>query len=481
MFLYIETEVTMEQIRLKRFVREMPSDMQTPVLAFHALRENSPQAFLLESVEMGEMLGRYSFLGFEPAYMFRATGDVVEIIRKGEGESLRTHDVLGLFREFISSFVEEGDATELPFTSGLVGYLGYDAVRYMEKIPDVKPYRFRLPDVYFVLPRVLVVFDHIKQKIFLITYRFGEEEGNPEEKLRRYEERLYQSHSLPRLVFGRSSGLKLLSNFRREDFLSAVQKAKQYIVAGDIFQIVLSQRFRVELQEPAFSVYRKLRMINPSPYMFFMEFGDFQIVGSSPEVMVKRTIRNGIDEVLLRPIAGTRPRGKTREEDEANERELLADVKERAEHTMLLDLGRNDLGRIASYGGVRVERPFHIERYSHVMHIVSDVRATPREGIHPLDILAATFPAGTVSGAPKIRAMEIIEELEPEKRGIYAGAVGYIDFRGNLDTGIAIRTLVCRDGMAYLQAGAGIVYDSVPEREYEETINKARALMSALM
>ncbi|MFN4216833.1 MAG: anthranilate synthase component I, partial [Brevinematales bacterium] len=457
----------MERIRLKRFVREMPSDMQTPVLAFHALRENSPQAFLLESVEMGEMLGRYSFLGFEPAYIFRSVGDMVEIVRKGEIESVKTSDVLGLFREFISSFWEEGDPLELPFTSGLVGYLGYDAVRYMERIPDVKPYRFRLPDVYFVLPRVLVVFDHIKQKIFLITYRFGEEEVNLEEKLRRYEERLYQSHSLPKLVFGRSSGLKLLSNFRREDFLSAVQKAKQYIVSGDIFQIVLSQRFRVELQEPAFSIYRKLRMINPSPYMFFMEFGDFEIVGSSPEVMVKRTIRNGVDEVLLRPIAGTRPRGKTREEDEANERELLGDIKERAEHTMLLDLGRNDLGRIASYGEVRVERPFHIERYSHVMHIVSDVRAIPKQDVHPLDIIMATFPAGTVSGAPKIRAMEIIEELEPEKRGIYAGAVGYIDFRGNLDTGIAIRTLVCRDGMAYLQAGAGIVYDSVPEREYE--------------
>ncbi|MFN3660880.1 MAG: anthranilate synthase component I, partial [Brevinematales bacterium] len=391
---------------------------------------------------------------------------------------MKTSHVLGLFREFISSFWEEGDGLELPFTSGLVGYFGYDAVRYMERIPDVKPYRFRLPDVYFVLPRVLVVFDHIKQKIFLITYRFGEEDVNPEEKLRRYEERLYQSHSLPKLICGRSSGLKLLSNFRREDFLSAVQKAKQYIISGDIFQIVLSQRFRVELQEPAFSIYRKLRMINPSPYMFFMEFGDFEIVGSSPEVMVKRTIRNGVDEVLLRPIAGTRPRGKTREEDETHERELLGDIKERAEHTMLLDLGRNDLGRIASYGEVRVERPFHIERYSHVMHIVSDVRATPKQDVHPLDIIMATFPAGTVSGAPKIRAMEIIEELEPEKRGIYAGAVGYIDFRGNLDTGIAIRTLVCRDGMAYLQAGAGIVYDSVPEREYEETINKARALMS---
>jgi len=471
----------MEQIILRRYVREIPSDMQTPVLAFHALRENSSQAFLLESVEMGEMLGRYSFLGFEPAYIFRATGNQVEIIRRGEVEQIHTDDVLRLFRQFISSFVEEGEAIEVPFTSGLVGYMGYDAVRFMEKLPDVKPYRFRLPDIYFVLPRVLVVFDHIRQKILLITYRFGTEDSHPEEKLSRYEERLYQSHSLPRLLSRPVTGLKLLSNFRREDFLSAVQKAKQYIVAGDIFQLVLSQRFRVELSEPPFSIYRKLRMINPSPYMFFMEFGDFALVGSSPEVMVKRTIRHGIDEVLLRPIAGTRPRGKTREEDLANEKELLSDIKERAEHTMLLDLGRNDLGRIATYGGVRVERPFHIERYSHVMHIVSDVRAYPREGIHPLDIITATFPAGTVSGAPKIRAMEIIEELEPEKRGIYAGAVGYIDFRGNLDTGIAIRTIVCRDGMAYFQAGAGIVYDSLPEREYEETINKARALMTALL
>ncbi|URA10113.1 anthranilate synthase component I [Thermospira aquatica] len=471
----------MKHVQLQRFVREIPSDMLTPVVAFHALRENSTQAFLLESVEMGEMLGRYSFLGFEPAYIFRATGNAVEIITRGEVQHFTPDNVLGLLKEFISSFSEEGEATQIPFTAGLVGYLSYDAVRYMERLPDIKPYRFRVPDIYFVLPRVLVVFDHIRQKISLITYRFDNESIDPNEKLKRYEERLYQSHSLPKLSSQRPGEQKLLSNFKREDFLQAVQKAKEYIVAGDIFQLVLSQRFRMALQEPSFSIYRKLRMINPSPYMFYMEFGDFQIVGSSPEVMVKRTKRNGIDEVLLRPIAGTRPRGKTREEDEKQEQDLLSDIKERAEHTMLLDLGRNDLGRIAQYGGVRVERPFHIERYSHVMHIVSDVIATPRDNIHPLDILSATFPAGTVSGAPKIRAMEIIEELEPEKRGIYAGAVGYIDFRGNLDTGITIRTIVCRDGMAYFQAGAGIVYDSIPEREYEETINKARALMTALL
>jgi anthranilate synthase component 1 len=419
-------------------------------------------------------------LGFEPAYIFRATGREVEIVRKGELERREVENSTQVFREFVSSFEEEGEKTDIPFTAGLVGYFAYDAIRYIERIPDVKPYRFRVPDIYFVVPRVLVVFDHIRQKIALITYRFGNEGSDPEERLRRYEERLYQTHSLSRLSSGKGT-LKLLSNFRKEDFLAAVQKAKEYIVAGDIFQIVLSQRFRTELRESPFSVYRKLRMINPSPYMFFMEFGDFQVVGSSPEVMVKRTLRNDGDEVLLRPIAGTRPRGKTREEDEQIEKELLSDIKERAEHTMLLDLGRNDLGRIAQYGRVRVENPFHIERYSHVMHIVSDVVATPRREIHPLDVITATFPAGTVSGAPKIRAMEIIEELEPEKRGIYAGAIGYIDFRGNLDTGIAIRTLVCRDGMAYFQAGAGIVYDSVPEREYEETINKAKALMTALL
>jgi anthranilate synthase component 1 len=275
--------------------------------------------------------------------------------------------------------------------------------------------------------------------------------------------------------------VNLSSNFRKESFLKAVEKAKDYIVAGDIFQVQISQRLSMKTETPPFDIYRKLRMINPSPYMFYMDLEDFQIVGSSPEVMVRRIKTPEKDEVLVRPIAGTRPRGKNMMEDNELEKDLLSDKKELAEHTMLIDLARNDVGRISEYGTVRALDMFHIERYSHVMHIVSDVTGKPFQNIHALDVISATFPAGTVTGAPKVRAMEIIEELEPERRGIYAGAVGYIDFRGNLDTGIAIRTMICKDKTVYLQAAAGIVYDSVPEREYDETINKAKALMKALV
>jgi anthranilate synthase component 1 len=263
--------------------------------------------------------------------------------------------------------------------------------------------------------------------------------------------------------------------------MKAVEKARDHIIAGDIFQVVLSQRLSMKTETPPFDIYRKLRMINPSPYMFYFDMEQFQIVGSSPEVMVRRIKTQDRDEVLERPIAGTRPRGKNVMEDNEIEKELLSDRKELAEHTMLLDLARNDVGRISEYGSVQVSNMFHIERYSHVMHIVSDVTGKPAKDTHVLDIISATFPAGTVSGSPKVRAMEIIEDLEPERRGVYAGAVGYIDFRGNLDTCIAIRTMICKDNTVYLQAGAGIVYDSIPEKEYEETINKAKALMKALL
>jgi anthranilate synthase component 1 len=338
-----------------------------------------------------------------------------------------------------------------------------------------------LPDIFMVFPRILIAFDHIRQKMVFMAYSYsGEGEQKALRTIREYEEMLYRAKQPDRIIEKPAGRINLASNFRKENFLKAVERAKEYIISGDIFQVVLSQKFSMKTESDPFEIYRKLRMINPSPYMFFIDFGTFHIIGSSPEVMVRRIKSEERDEVLERPIAGTRPRGKNPAEDAEIEKDLLSDKKELAEHTMLLDLARNDIGRVSEYGSVAVLSMFHIERYSHVMHIVSDVTGRPAN-VHVLDIIGATFPAGTVSGSPKVRAMEIIEELEPERRGIYAGAVGYIDFRGNLDTCIAIRMIIYKDNTVFLQAGAGIVYDSIPEREYEETINKARALMKALV
>ncbi len=462
--------------------KEIPADIETPVSAFLALKGEGEKGFLLESVEMEEKLGRFSFLGFKPELEFSAKKNKVRIDFRGEIEECDSENPIDEIKRVINSFKEQTIESLPPFSAGLVGYFSYDSVRYFEELPDTSPDVLNLPDIYFVMPKILIAFDHIKQKMIFIAYAYHEDERQEALALiEQYENRLFDAKPAPRIPESGQKKIRLTSNIKKEDFEAAVNKAKQYIVAGDIFQVVLSQRLKTHTEIPPFDIYRKLRMINPSPYMFYMDFNDFHLIGSSPEVMVRRTRSGGKDEVLVRPIAGTRLRGKSLQEDAAIEKDLLSDVKELAEHTMLLDLGRNDVGRIAEFGSVKVDRPFHIERFSHVIHIVSDVRGTPLEKYDAPDILGATFPAGTVSGSPKVRAMEIIEELEPEKRGIYAGAIGYIDFSGNTDTCIALRTIVYKDKTAYIQAGAGIVYDSVPEKEHQETLNKAKALFKALV
>jgi len=470
------------KIKIYPVYREITADVETPVSAFLALKKPGAKGFLLESVEMGEKIGRYSFLGFEPELEFTAKKNRVRIVFRGNVEEFTSENPALELKKIVDRFEEDTHDELPPFNAGLVGYFSYDSIRFYEKIPDTKPDRLNLPDIYMLFPKILIAFDHIKQKMILMAPAFSDENHDRASKLiSEYEGILSTAKTPNRVMFSNEGKINLSSNFKKENYLKAVEKAKDYIIAGDIFQVVLSQRLSMKTDVPPFDIYRKLRMINPSPYMIYIDLDQFQIVGSSPEVMVKRIKTVDKDEVLERPIAGTRPRGKNVIEDNEIEKELLADGKELAEHTMLLDLSRNDIGRIAEYGSVKVSNMFHIERYSHVMHIVSDVSGKPAENTHVLDIISATFPAGTVSGSPKVRAMEIIDELEPERRGIYAGAIGYIDFRGNLDTCIAIRTLICKDKTVYLQAGAGIVYDSVPEREYEETINKARALMKALL
>ncbi len=471
-----------EKFKIHPVYKEIPADIETPVSAFLALKKESIKGFLLESVEMGEKIGRYSFLGFEPELEFTAKKKMVKIVFQNQIEQYESENPVNELKSIVDSFEEIKHEGLPPFSAGLVGYFGYDSIRYYENIPDTKPDRMDLPDIYMVLPKILIAFDHIRQRLVLMTFTYHQnEEDKAREFLKKYEERLFQAKAPSRVVETDQNKISLASNFKKENFMKAVEKAREYIIAGDIFQVVLSQKFSMKTETAPFDIYRKLRMINPSPYMFYIDFDSFQIIGSSPEVMVKRIKTGEKDEVLERPIAGTRKRGRNAAEDLSIEKELLSDRKELAEHTMLLDLARNDVGKISEYGSVYVENMFHIERYSHVMHIVSDVIGRPKENVHLLDIIGATFPAGTVSGAPKVRAMEIIEELEPEKRGIYAGAVGYIDFRGNLDTCITIRTMIYKDKTVYLQAGAGIVYDSVPEREYEESINKAKALMAALV
>lgn len=473
----------MEQnYRLYPVYKEIPADVETPVSAFLALRSDDNKGFLLESVERGEKLGRYSFLAFEPELEFRAKGKNVEIKFQGRTTNKYCENPIDEVKDIVNSFSEEPVEGLPPFSAGLMGYFSYDAVRYFEELPDIKQDRLNLPDIYLILPKILIAFDHIRQKLILIAYTLDPEDKSEARFLiEEYEERLLNATVPNRIVESGKTKIRLTSNCKKTAFMNSIEKAKRYIVAGDVIQVVLSQRLRTETEIPPFDIYRKLRMINPSPYMFYMDFIDFKLIGSSPEVMVKREKNADKDIVLVRPIAGTRPRGKTKEEDLQFEKDLLSDKKELAEHIMLLDLGRNDVGRISEYNTVKVEDAFHIERYSHVMHIVSDVVGKPKPEFDATDVIGATFPAGTVSGSPKVRAMEIIEELEPEKRGIYAGAIGYIDFSGNTDTCIAIRTIVYKDKIAYVQAGAGIVYDSDPEKEYQETINKAKALLRALV
>ena len=472
--------------------RELSADTLTPVTAFLRLRHGGGPAFLFESVEGGERIGRYSFLGRDPFQAISAVDNQVTIAR-GDSVSVEQGNFFEVLERELSPYRSASVPGLPPLTGGAVGYVGYDAVRWIERIPDRQPRDTELPDADLRFYDTLVAFDHAKHRVFLIANAHVKPDCGDSELERAYADaqtrldELQDALSTPRVGEEGVRSLEPLppgsiadgmeSNFKRQEFEDAVRKAREYIFAGDIFQVVLSQRFQKRVSVDPFDVYRCLRMLNPSPYLFFLEWDDTALLGSSPEIMVR--VEDGL--AMVHPIAGTRRRGKNVEEDQALEKELLADAKELAEHRMLLDLGRNDIGRVARFGTVEVSRREIIERYSHVMHIVSQVEGRLRGDKTVVDAFRAGFPAGTVSGAPKIRAMEIIDELEKSRRGIYSGAVGYVDFAGNLDTCIAIRTLQIHKGVATAQAGAGIVADSVPESEYFETIDKASALYEALL
>jgi anthranilate synthase component I len=462
------------------------ADLETPVSAFLKIAGSRPSSFLLESVEDGAVRGRYSIIGLKPDVIFRINGRQAEINRaaQNDGGAFTTLDDPPLLA--LRTFLNESRITlpDLlpPMAAGIFGYLGYDIVRLIEDLPLPRDDRIGIPDAVLVRPTLILVFDAVEDTLTIVTPVREENGVAAEAALANAKERLsavVHAMDLPldKTTEAESGPLhaKPTSNTTPAEFKRMVVRAKDYIVAGDIFQVVLSQRFEQPFALPPFAFYRALRRINPSPYLYFFNFGDFAIAGSSPEIMVKTAA--GI--VTIRPIAGTRRRGVTPREDQALEAELLADPKERAEHLMLLDLGRNDVGRVAEIGSVKVTDQFFIERYSQVMHIVSNVEGALRKDCGPLDALAAGFPAGTVSGAPKVRAMQIIDELEKEKRSLYAGCVGYFSSDEQMDTCIALRTALLKDGKMYVQAGAGIVADSEPEFEQQECINKARALFRA--
>lgn len=460
---------------------EIIADLETPLSAFLKLEE-SPYAFLLESTEPGHQIGRYSFLGASPFLIFKSRREEIEIIEDGRPRTLTSPNPLMVLKGLLQNFHPVPDENLPPFTGGAVGYISYDTVRFFEKLPEEKLDEFNLPDLYFQLTDTIIIFDRLLGKIKIVAN--ARVEGDPD---RAYREAVDRVETILGRLMGGSPGTyfrappsrppgKLTSNFTEAEFQRAVLRAQEYIRAGDILQVVLSQRFQTEINCPPLNIYRALRTVNPSPYMFFLKFDDLFLIGSSPEIMVQVVG----DEIRVRPIAGTRPRGLTPREDRRLEKELLADPKERAEHVMLVDLGRNDVGRVSLPGSVRVTDFMTVEKYSHVMHIVSNVEGKLSPGEDAYSALAATFPAGTVSGAPKIRAMEIIEELEPVRRGPYAGAVGYFGFNGNLDSCITIRTIVVQNQTASVQVGAGIVAGSVPANEYRECLQKARALFQAV-
>lgn len=465
--------------------REILADMETPVSAFRKI-DDGKYSFLLESVEGGEKWARYSFLGSRPSVVVRSYDHTVEIVSRGKVER-RTfrNDPLEVIKDVLSAYTPVPDPSIPRFHGGAVGFMGYDTVRFFERLPERPKPGMGLPDVFFMITDTLVIFDNVTHRITVVsnahvngtsvTAAYREAVAKIDAIVRK----LKQGKS-PKPKAQRSKSPKkktpLTSNFTQARYEQAVLKAKEYIKAGDIFQVVPSQRFERSISVEPFEIYRALRLINPSPYMYFLRCGDAIIVGASPEVMV----RLDGERIDLRPIAGTRRRGENEEEDRRLAAELLADPKERAEHIMLVDLGRNDVGRVSRPGSVNVSELMVIERYSHVMHIVSNVRGTLVGNRDAFDVIRASFPAGTVSGAPKIRAMEIIDELEPTRRGPYAGAVGYFGFSGNMDTCITIRTLVIKNGKAYIQAGGGVVADSDPAAEYQETVNKAKAMMRAV-
>jgi anthranilate synthase component 1 len=462
--------------------REVIADLDTPLTIFAKLAGEESHAFLFESLEGGEKWGRYSFVGYDPLVIFESRGDRVTVTRSGVTSEL-SGNPLDLLRELLASFRVDGQSAYLPrFFGGAVGFLGYDMVRFMERLPEINPPLAGFPDSSFMIPRLVLIYDNLKQVLTIVncvavdaTRPLPEQYEEAVARIDGVVARLREYLPQPPAAAGGHEH-QFSANMSEPDFRAMVAKAKEYILAGDIIQVVLSQRFHTETDLTPFQLYRALRHINPSPYLFYLKQGDLVHIGSSPEILVR--LEQG--EIELRPIAGTRRRGKTPEEDLALERELLADPKERAEHLMLVDLGRNDVGRVAVHGQVETRDLMVIERYSHVMHIVSGVHGRLAPGLDQFDVIRACFPAGTVSGAPKIRAMEIIEELEPERRGPYAGSVGYFGFSGNLDFCITIRTFVMRGRDLWIQAGAGIVADSDPQSEYEETINKSMGLRRAV-
>ncbi len=471
--------------------RELPADLETPVSVFLKLGK-TPPSFLLESVERGEQLGRYSFIGANPYAVVQSSESEGFIRHKGEEIKVQLGtppcgpDALHLVKRYLAQY----KVTEVPglprFFGGAVGYLSYDMVRFFEKLPDCPQDELQLPDSAFMFTDPLIIFDNVQQKMKIVAnvpggadntvaYQEGQERiGVALDALKKPLFPESQIHFSDSIADKNTS--EFVSNFTRSQFIEIVKRAKEYIFAGDAFQIVPSQRLRRRTTAAPFDIYRALRMLNPSPYMYYLDFGNFQLIGSSPELMVK--LEEGRAET--RPIAGTMPRGKTEEEDKALIASLEADPKERAEHTMLVDLGRNDLGRVCNHGSVKVPLYMSVEKYSHVSHLVSSVVGELRPGYDAFDLFRACFPAGTLSGAPKIRAMEIINELEGTRRGPYGGAVGYFGYGGNMDTCITIRTIVMIGDTVYLQGGCGIVADSDPVREYEETLNKMKALEDAV-
>lgn len=477
-----EIKENFDGYRLVPVFYEILSDTVTPIRIYKALSENEENAFILESVDNKEKWGRYSFIGVNPKLEVKITNHMAEVISKDD----TVNEIIDNPVQFLSKIMEEYKTPRLKnkpnLTGGLVGYFGYDTVRYMEKkLVNIPEDDLKMPDCDLFMYDELVAFDHLSNKIIVIInidmqddierqyYDAEERAKNIIAKIENYSPKATEKE-LP------NTDYKVKSNVTKEEYMANVEKAKDYIVNGDIFQVVLSQRFEIDNPPESFDVYRMLRATNPSPYLYFFKNKKYEIAGASPEMLVNVTDRI----VTTKPIAGTIGRGVTEEEDKAFERQLNSDPKERAEHTMLVDLGRNDVGKVSKFGSVEVTSFMQTERYSKVMHLVSDVQGTLRDDKNAIDALLAVLPAGTLSGAPKVRAMEIIDEMENKKRGLYGGTVGYLGFDGNIDTCIAIRTVLFRNNKAYVQAGAGIVADSVPEKEFVETQNKALAVINAI-
>jgi len=480
---YKEFSRLADEATLVPVVKSVSADLLTPVSAFLAIASDEPDAFLLESVERGEQIGRYTFLGARPYMQVRAEGGNI-VVQRGKHKEKRQGSAIQIVKELLRQHRPAIVSGLPPFTAGAVGYFAYDAVRQLESIGQHAKDDLSLPDCVLMFFDRLLAFDHLHHQIHIIANA----DVSRESPRRAYDRASADIAVLEKkLAAGlrpahwnktskKATGLKVHAGTTRKSFIASVERAKEYIAAGDIFQVVLSQRLDFSPGVAPFDVYRALRAVNPSPYLYFLRMGNTHVLGSSPEMLVRVTGR----KLEYRPIAGTHPRGRDEADDQRLEQQMLHDEKERAEHVMLVDLGRNDLGRVSEYGSVKVKDLMYVERYSHVMHIVSALEGKLRHDLDALDAFAACFPAGTLSGAPKVRAMQIIEELEPTRRGVYGGAVLYADFDGNLDSCIAIRTMLMQGKKAYLQAGAGIVADSDPEREFEECMNKAQAVLRAV-